>query len=106
LMAARTPRRNAVPPNPATAHLVRSTSWAGLTPGDPVDVEGMRRSSWAFVAHVRNERTGDEWVEVVGGRAAARSLRSFTPERIFPAGGGPSARQPLPSFVDAPQLPL
>ena len=53
------------------ADLRRSTRWAGLRPGDPVQVDGtrLRGASWQFVAHVTNDETGDQWVEVVGGRA-------------------------------------
>ena len=53
------------------ADLRRSTRWAGLRPGDPVQVDGtrLRGASWQFVAHVTNGETGDQWVEVVGGRA-------------------------------------
>lgn len=88
-------------------HLVRAASWAGVRVGDPVEVEGlaMRSATWAFVAHVRNTRTGEEWVEVVGGRPGERSVRSFPPERIFPPRpkGAKAARA---SLADQPGLPL
>lgn len=78
--------------------------------GDAVEVAGVRSrsSSWSFVAHVRNLRTGEEWVEVVGGRGGSRSVRSFRPEQIFPpaprsARRGDGTRVPL---ADAPRLPL
>ena len=92
----------------AVSHLVRTTRWAGLRAGDAVDVTGMRLRSatWAFVAHVRNERTGDEWVEVVGGRPGSRSLRSVRPEQVLPPaprGTRAAARAPL---AVAPRLPL
>ena len=43
------------------ADLRRSTSWAGLRPGDPVQVDGtrLRGASWQFVAHVANDETGE-----------------------------------------------
>lgn len=98
----------------AVGHLERSDRWNGLRPGDPVRVEGlaMRGATWRFQAHVRNLRNGHESVEVVGGRIGERTLRSFSPDRIFPAtgssaGGGsgrPGVR--LPSLAEAPQLPL
>jgi hypothetical protein len=72
----------------------------------------MRGAHWAFRAHVRNVRNGHESIEVVGGRDGYRTIRSFSPERIYPIGtrSAPNgARRPgrdLPSLVDAPQLPL
>jgi len=80
---------------------VRSETWAGIRTGDAVAVEGVRArgASWEFVAHVRNVRTGDEWIEVVGGKPGSRALRSFRPDQILPSGGG----APLAA---APQLPL
>jgi hypothetical protein len=85
----------------STSHLVRSAHWAGIRAGQAVVVDGVRArgASWEFVAHVRNSRTGDEWVEVVGGKPGSRALRSFRPNQILPPGGG----APL---VAAPQLPL
>lgn len=103
-------------PKPAPSHLERSCEWSGVRAGDPVEVAGVRArtTSWEFLAHVRNVRTGEEWVEVVGGREGSRAVRSFRPEQIFapsprPARGGRGARgargdrAPL---VDAPRLPL
>jgi hypothetical protein len=87
------------------ADLRRSTRWAGLRPGDPVQVEGtrLRGASWAFVAHVTNGETGEAWVEVVGGRAGDRSVRSFRPDQLY----APSARPGRdPSLAEAPGLPL
>lgn len=91
--------------------LVRTERWAGLRAGDAVRVEGLRQrsASWTFVAHVRNVRTGEEWVEVVGGRPGSRALRSFRPEQIFPAGGKTrSSRAGTAglSLADAPRLPF
>jgi len=66
----------------------------------------LRSASWTFVAHVANTATGDESIEVVGGRPGDRKIRSFRPEQVFP----PSARgrpgSGPPSLADAPQLPL
>jgi hypothetical protein len=93
-------------------HLLRAERWNGLRPGDPVRVADLpiRGASWQFRAHVRNVRNGHEFVEVVGGRDGDRTLRSFAPERIFPVGSRRSANgragTPLPSLVDAPQLPF
>ncbi len=87
------------------ADLRRNTTWAGLHPGDPVQVDGtrLRGASWEFVAHVVNGETGDEWVEVVGGRAGDRSVRSFRPGQLY----APTARPGRdPSLADAPGLPL
>lgn len=90
------------------SRLVRTATWAGLRPGDPVDVVGtrMRRATWTFVAHVRNSATGDEWVEVVGGRQGQRAVRSFRPEQVFAYGTG-QGRVPGPgSLAQSPQLPF
>ncbi len=71
------------------ADLRRSTRWAGLRPGDPVQVEGtrLRGAAWEFMAHVTNGETGEAWVEVVGGRAGDRSVRSFRPGPALRAEG-------------------
>ena len=87
------------------ADLQRSVRWAGLRPGDPVLVEGtrLRGASWSFVAHVANVETGEEWVEVVGGRSGDRAVRSFRPDQLY----APSSRPGRdPSLADAPGLPL
>ena len=68
-------------------------------------VEGtrLRGASWSFVAHVANAETGEEWVEVVGGRSGDRAVRSFRPDQLY----APSARPGRdPSLADAPGLPL
>jgi hypothetical protein len=87
------------------AELRRTTQWAGLRPGDPVQVEGtrLRGASWEFVALVTNEQTGEVWVEVVGGRAGDRAVRSFQPDRLYPPRARPGRD---PSLADAPGLPL
>jgi hypothetical protein len=91
-----------------TGNLERAVTWAGLRPGDPVDVKGpaIRGATWAFVAFVRNTRTGAEWVEVVGGKAGDRMIRSFPPERVFPPVAGRGRGAAPASLADAPQLPL
>ena len=81
--------------------LVRTERWAGLGPGDPVEVQGTRGAVWVYMAHVRNERTREEWVEVAGGRHGEHAVRSFAPSRIFPPG-----RVRGPSLEEAPRLPL
>ena len=61
-----------------------------------------------------NQRNGSESIEVVGGSGGERTVRSFSPERIFaPAGTSTSSRStsgrstaPRPSLADAPQLPF
>lgn len=87
------------------ADLRRSTSWAGLRPGDPVQVEGprLRGASWAFVAHVTNGETGEAWVEVVGGRSGDRSVRSFRPDQLYALSARPGRD---PSLAEAPGLPF
>jgi hypothetical protein len=87
------------------ADLARSTQWAGLRPGDPVQVEGtrLRSATWNFVAHVSNVETGEEWVEVVGGKPGDRAVRSFRPDQLYAKSARPGRD---PSLADAPGLPL
>jgi hypothetical protein len=101
-------REEAGRPGRAAPRLVRSAQWAGVRAGDPVGVSGVRArsASWTFLAHVRNERTGEEWVEVAGGRPGARAVRSFAPGRIVPPGGSPGRAGGSPSLADAPRLPI
>ena len=89
----------------APADLKRNVRWAGLRPGDPVLVTGtrLRGASWSFVAHVANAETGEEWVEVVGGPAGDRAVRSFRPDQLYAASARPGHD---PSLADAPGLPL
>jgi hypothetical protein len=106
--------RNRRSPSTTTTvgHLERSERWAGLRRGDPVEISGtgLRSASWEMVAHVRNTETGDEWVEVVGGRPGDRKIRSFRPEQVYAPrssrgkGGGSGAGRA--SLADAPQLPF
>jgi hypothetical protein len=102
------PRSRRTPGPVSSGRLARSEVWAGVHPGDPVEVDGtrLRSATWAFVAHVRNTETGEEWIEVVGGRPGDHNLRSFRPEQVYPprAGGGKSSRPP--SLAQAPRLPL
>lgn len=88
--------------------LVRSTKWAGLSSGDAVIVDGPkeRRQQWVFVAHVLNDDTRDEWVEVRGGRVGEAKGRSFRPELIYPSNARKGARLVGQSLALAPQLPL
>jgi hypothetical protein len=88
--------------------LVRTSNWAGVTRGDPVVVDGVkeRRQQWVFVAHVLNEQTGDEWVEVRGGRQGEAKGRSFRPEMIYPLTARKGARLVGQSLAVAPQLPI
>jgi len=85
---------------------VRSTTWAGLHPGDAVEVTGtrLRTASWSFVAHVRNTLTDEEWVEVVGGKHGDHNVRSFAPDRVY----APTRRRTgaALSLAEAPQLPF
>lgn len=94
-----------------SGHLVRTAAWAGLRPGDPVEIVAgnrLRSATWSYVAHVRNTVTGAEWVEVVGGKSGERMLRSFVPEQVFPSGAGKAQakRSRLASLADAPRLPF
>ncbi len=65
-----------------------------------------------FRAHVLNQHTGTECVEVIGGRPGDRTIRSFGPERIFAvtaAGRRRSSAKAISgelSLAEAPQLPL
>ncbi len=87
------------------ADLKRNEHWAGLRPGDPVQVQGtrIRGATWSFVAHVANSTTGEEWVEVVGGRQGDRAVRSFRVDQLYAASARPGRD---PSLADAPGLPL
>jgi hypothetical protein len=88
--------------------LVRSTRWNGLSEGDPVVVNGVkeRRQHWTFVAHVVNEATGDEWVEVRGGRVGESKGRAFRPDMIYPSTSRKGSRVTGLSIASAPQLSL
>ncbi len=95
-------------------HLCRSETWNGLRPGDSVRIAGIRGGHWRYRCHVRNERSGADWIEVVeldvprlaAGLARAtsthadttipptRRLRSFAPERVIPLKRRGSGRRP------------
>jgi hypothetical protein len=87
------------------ADLRRNTRWAGLQTGDAVQVIGtrIRGASWSFVAQVTNIETGEEWVEVVGGRKGDRAVRSFRPDQLYAASSHPARDA---SLAEAPGLPL
>ena len=88
--------------------IVRTKAWHGVRAGDLVVVNGPkeRRQQWTFVAHVVNEATGDEWIEVRGGRVGEMKGRSFRPEMIFPIGSRKGAHVTGLSLATAPQLAL
>lgn len=94
----------ALPSNPGS--VVRSSEWHGVRRGDPVAVNGPkeRRQRWSFVAYARNEATGEEWVEVRGGRIGESKGRSFHPELIYPVGALRGTRVLAPSLARAPRL--
>jgi hypothetical protein len=89
-------------------NLVRSTYWHGVAAGDAVVVDGPkeRRQHWVFVAHVVNESTNDEWVEVRGGRTGEAKGRSFRPEVIYPSCSKKGSRLVGLSLAEAPQLEI
>jgi hypothetical protein len=91
-----------------SSRLRRTSTWAGMHRGDPVEVTEtrLRSAKWEFVAHVRNVVTGDEWIEVVGGKPGDRKVRSFHPERVFAPTEKRGRSRPRPSLADAPRLPL
>lgn len=76
--------------------------------GDPVVVNGPkeRRQHWTFVAHVINEATGEEWIEVRGGRVGEAKGRAFRPEMIFPSTARKGSKIEGLSLASAPQLSL
>lgn len=89
-------------------NLRRQTQWNGVAVGDVVivDDERERRSTFTFVAHITNLTTGDEWVEVHGGKANAQRTRSFRPDQIYPATAKKGSRIVGQSLADAPRLNL
>ncbi len=90
------------------AKVLRERFWAGLAEGDPVVVNSPKelRQQWVFVAHGRNEVTGEEWIEVRGGRPGEGRGRSFRPELIYPVAARRGSRVTGRSLHDAPQLSL
>ena len=87
---------------------MRSTKWAGLSTGDTVVIDGAKelRQSWVFVAHVTNAISGEEWIEVRGGRLGEAKGRSFRPEMVFPVTAKRGGRVVGQSLANAPQLPF
>ncbi len=74
---------------------------------------GMRGATWEFRAHVVNRHNGTESVEVIGGRAGERRIRSFEPDRIYavtgrsrPGGASDRSIAGQLSVAEEPQLPL
>ncbi|MGH8996757.1 MAG: DUF7246 family protein [Acidimicrobiales bacterium] len=93
-------------PEPTPSKLRRADTWSGLRAGDPVQISdtGLRSATWAFVAHVTNVETGQDWVEVVGGARGDRKVRSFAPARVYAVSA--SRKRGDPSLAEAPRLPL
>ncbi|MFZ1062531.1 MAG: hypothetical protein WAN30_03580 [Acidimicrobiales bacterium] len=71
-----------------------------------MDTPKERRQQWVFVAHVRNLETGDEWVEVRGGRLGESKGRAFRPELIYPSNAMRGSRLLGASLQFAPRLAL
>jgi hypothetical protein len=88
--------------------IVRTTAWHGVRFGDKVVVNAPKelRHTWTFVAHVLNEATDEEWVEVRGGRVGESKGRSFRCELIYPSGAKRGSRVVGLSLATAPQLAL
>src|SRR3984957_17264954 len=88
--------------------IVRSSAWNGVRDGDPVVVDAPkeRRQHFTFVAHVVNEATGEEWIEVRGGRVGEAKGRSFRPDLIYPGEARTGARLVGLSLASAPKLPF
>ncbi len=100
-------KRRRVPSTASRTSGARDVSWAGLQPGDPVDVLDPRErgATWRFEAFVTND-AGDSWVEVVGGRRGEARRRSFRPEQVFPVGTVHGSTARTASLDVAPQFPL
>lgn len=71
-----------------------------------VNSDKERRGTYQFVCFVRNVATGDEWVEVRGGRAGELKDRSFRPELIYPAAARKGTKLIGAPILNAPQLPF
>ncbi len=86
----------------------RELTWCGLRPGDAVVVNTAkeRRHTYEFVAYGINVATGDEWVELRGGRAGEEKYRSFRPELIHAASARKGGQVTGPPLIDAPRLPF
>ena len=83
---------------------MRVATWAGLKPGDPVEIDDprARRATFSFVAFVEHQGSKAQWVEVVGGRRGDRKLWSFRPDQVF----APGSKGRGLSLEQAPRLPL
>lgn len=88
--------------------IVRTKAWHGVRFGDRVVVNAPKelKHQWTFVAHVLNEATGEEWVEVRGGRVGESKGRSFRCDLIYPSGAKKGPRVVGLSLATAPQLAL
>jgi len=86
------------------SNVVRHETWAGLRPGDKVEIDDRRarRGTYFFLAYVEHRSNGTRWVDVVGGRNGDRKLWSFRPDQVFAS--GELARGI--SLEQAPKLPL
>lgn len=52
-----------------------------VSAGMELSIRG-ERGRFRFVKHVRNDRTGKEWIDVYGGAKGHETIRSFRPERV------------------------
>ena len=78
-----------------SSHFARATAWGPFDSGMAVRVLGQPRSQFVFLAHVTNTDSGEEWIEVIGGRSGQSLRRSFATDFIKPVrrsgrGSGPS----------------
>ncbi|MBU6233533.1 MAG: hypothetical protein KJS64_04715 [Acidobacteria bacterium] len=94
-------------PAPPSRYL-RSTTWQGLSEGDlvAVNVERETRSNYSFVAHVTNPETGDEWIELCGGKAGESRIRSFRPDTVYLRSARKGSRFVGLPLAQAPCLPF
>jgi Na+-transporting NADH:ubiquinone oxidoreductase subunit NqrF len=71
-------------PNP-TAHWITSSEIVihgrHVKQGSELSIKG-ERGRFNFIKHVLNPKTGSEWVDVVGGAAGYKTLRSFHVDKI------------------------
>ncbi len=97
-------RRRPAPPS----RFIRCVTWQGLVEGDfvAVNVERETRANYTFVAHVTNPETGEEWIELCGGKAGESRIRSFRPETIYLRSARKGSRFVGLSLADAPCLPF
>ena len=88
--------------------ITRTNTWNGVETGEPVRVNVPRelRLQWVFIAHGRNEATGEEWVEVRGGRPGESKRRAFRTELIYPVSSKRGSKLVGPSLEAAPRLSM